>query len=399
MTSRAPPPALRRLLCGMLLAITLVVPFVLWILSARGSLTSQDSAIGLVRVWSVTCTLLMVWSAIYVEKEPDMARVSLALTALVFAVMAFQVHSFSDQSASVAAGSAESTTVEKIDKAAKTDKPRKVVKTGKIENDIVGKWQVTGHASSQEFLKDGTLVTNNGEGKMTFARYVFLDPKRFQVFVQKGFSKTPLLYADISVNADSLTMRKTTEEAAVTYQRTPTPDDPADLAGTWKSASGDQFIISAEGSFFFKNDYGTWNWTTGKQFVAKSLVENGSTWRLTLSSDGRTLSGTWSDPTNKSGNSTFTRRPQFEGLAQAIVGKWQRAGNVDGGEFHKDGTAVITNEQGEFISCQYSIPDSTHIQITKQGVKTPLWTVTDARQDLLSVSIEGTPAGTYLRVY
>jgi hypothetical protein len=121
-----------------------------------------------------------------------------------------------------------------------------------------------------------------------------------------------------------------------------------------------------------------------------------------LSSDGRVLSGTWSDPAGHSGSSTITRRLGSQNLADAIVGRWQLAGHTETQDYSKDGTLVMTpDKRDENVTLNYSVSDSSHIQLTAPGnasSKSGVFTVSSMKDDAMTMSIpDGSPM-TYVRV-
>ena len=407
MTSRAPPPALGRLIFGGLFVFSLVAPICLWILASRTA--DPERVLALSHIWSVALALLLVWAAVYIKDEPRLARIALCFGALVFAFITVRARIYStrqldpptmavdsaqpSQSARPSASQSGQTT-----KSAGGRTVAKVPKSDKIEDAIVGKWQLSAGKDTIIFLKDKTFVLMTEDGNALFGRYLFLDPNRLQCFFFEGNSDDPIIYADLILKDDILS--RAGKNTKITYRRLDTYEDSPGITGLWQSSDGSPTLFCPDGTFVYGRKYfGTWE-VNGRQVVARTTSQQGTAWTYTLSADGRTLSGPWTNPNGQKGDATLTRPSKIDKLADYMIGRWQSVGTVDTIEYRRDGTVLMTGEKDP-NKFGFKVPDEDHIQISvKDGnmiITLPPWRVVRVDDNIQTTTSKAKPR-TYVRV-
>ena len=180
-------------------------------------------------------------------------------------------------------------------------------KTGKLKDDILGKWKLPGQNETNEWLEDGTVVMTDNQGKATKYRYMILN-SNVKIFPEDENPTTADMFL-AEIDGDILSLTTPTQDGPVTERfvrvnangttaqaslpEIPTSLDSNGILGKWRSKNSDEVLVfSQNGTFQFGEDKGRWQ-IVGGQVVAKE-ASGAITWKMTLSPDRQQLSGHFS---------------------------------------------------------------------------------------------------------
>src|SRR3954463_14168644 len=86
--TRPQPVPWHRLVFGLLIVITVAAPLAIWILMVQDQAHDASQMRNLLRIWMIATAAILVWSAVYVTREPQLVRIAVSVIGFLFVVLA-----------------------------------------------------------------------------------------------------------------------------------------------------------------------------------------------------------------------------------------------------------------------------------------------------------------------
>src|SRR5690349_18718781 len=86
--------AVARLLFGLLYALVIAIPIALVVVYQKSGAFEGGAGLNLIRLWLFGLTFLLVWSIVFIKREPLLARCAIGLFVLFFAYLGIRVSHF-----------------------------------------------------------------------------------------------------------------------------------------------------------------------------------------------------------------------------------------------------------------------------------------------------------------
>jgi hypothetical protein len=212
--ARSQPIPWRRMVFGLLLVVTVVVPIALGIVAAGGHVDA-GALRSLIILWMLAGTGLLVWSAVYVKDEPILVRTAVSLLAVFFLIAALRTQFSATTQANSAGKPSQQTTPHEIGPATKIDKKKSLAET------LIGKWKLANHSQTMEFRsgENKFFVTTDAGQALEFG-YKVHDENHLDVWLPlMPPDADPVSWAFTLADENELTVQTKPNAKPVSYTR------------------------------------------------------------------------------------------------------------------------------------------------------------------------------------
>ena len=156
--SSSQPVPWHRMIFGLLVVITVAAPLAIWILGVQHQAHDADSVRTLLRIWTGATAGMLVWSAIYVVREPQLVRIAVSVVGALFLLLAI----FARINATVS-GQQGGKGIADSHPASSPSATAVAQKQSSDSGDIAGVW-MTGQGYAWTFSPNGTFTFRDDKG-------------------------------------------------------------------------------------------------------------------------------------------------------------------------------------------------------------------------------------------